>query len=207
MHRIKFKHLLVLSSTLSLVVIFLRLLPLGTCRLSSFVFRELLYGSLFVVLLVVILVSSLYLWRRFIENRLAILPFIISVVTLLVVLIVPSGSIVRDLIFRSRLNEYNEVVHLVQQGSIRTKNTHSNRVLLPPEYSHLSNCGGEILVDTHDDITRVFFFTDYQPGWNSFGGYLYRLDGKPAQPGDFSLADWGCEEQQQEGWFFCIHYD
>lgn len=207
MHRIKLKHLLLLSCILGLVLIVFHLVPMNTCRLLTFVLRKLLSGILYTGFLLLTLVSFIYLFVRISETRLVMLPFIINITLLLSVLFGPSRELVRNWGFQSRLDEYNQVVGLVQSGDIGPESVYKSRVLLPPEYRHLSNCGGEILVDTDDDIVRVFFFTDYQPGWNSFGGYLYSADGKPAQPDDFSLGDWGCEEQQQKSWFYCIHYD
>ncbi len=129
-------------------------------------------------------------------------PLAINIGALLIVLLVPFTAIWLDAEFRAHRDEYHQVVELVEAGAIQPESHYL--ASLPPEYRHLSRGGGEIMIDTRDGVTRVFFFT-FAGVLDNFSGFIYRSDDNPPQAGDFG-ADWQQVEQKRAHWYFGASY-
>ncbi|MBN1878221.1 MAG: hypothetical protein JXA33_28640 [Anaerolineae bacterium] len=108
---------------------------------------------------------------------------VMNIGILLLVLFVPLDRFWLDLKFQFNQNLYNHIVELVEQGILKLND--GGYVSLPVEYSHLSACGGQVAVDTSDEVNRVFFFTSRDTFRSNFTGYMYRSDSKAPQPDDF----------------------
>ena len=147
-----------------------------------------------------ILASIVYVPIEFAEDPAkAFIPLAINIAVLLIIWFVPFTSIHLDSEFSSNWNDYNEVVKSVEEGEISPDD--QGHVLLPQEYRHLSKGGGEIMIDTSDGVTRVFFFT-FRGVLDNYSGVMYRSDDKPPQSGDFG-EDWEQVVQKRPHWFFC----
>lgn len=75
---------------------------------------------------------------------------------------------------------------------------------LPPEYRHLSQGGGEILVDTSDGVTSVFFYT-FREILDNFSGYMYGSNDTPPIQ-DFMGGDWAETTRKEPYWYFCASF-
>jgi hypothetical protein len=129
-------------------------------------------------------------------------PLVVNIGTLLIIQCVPFTAIWLDLEFRWNWKGYNKVIKLVEEGEIEAEDHYL--VTLPTEYRHLSKGGGQIMVNTRDDVTQVFFFT-FRGVLDNFSGYMYRSDDNPPQPGDLG-GDWKQVERKRPHWFFCASH-
>lgn len=160
--------------------------------------RPLLEGMQF-VLMAFILASLLYLFLRGHRLRLAAVPLVINVGTLIIVRLVPFETTWQELRFQWHWSSYNEVVNLVEQGAIQPDE--DGLAPLPARYRHLSQYEGKIQIERNDGVTGVFFFQSYHSPQN-FSGYLYRSDDILPQAGKFSHR-WRHVVQKRPRWFFC----
>jgi hypothetical protein len=88
---------------------------------------------------------------------------------------------------------------MVESGQL--KPNEYGRVELPPDYRYLSKGGGDIMVDTSDGITSIFFYT-YRGVLDNFSGYMYRSnDTHPIR--DFMGGDWAETTRKDRYWYFC----
>ena len=117
------------------------------------------------------------------EKFRAFIPFAISIITILIILFVPLTNIAVGWDFRANLKDREEVVAM-----IKTENLVSNKHLisLPKEYSHLSQGGGEIIVEREGDSLKVFFFT-FRGMLSGNNGFIYVSDDSEIQSSDFRM--------------------
>ncbi|KIL43121.1 hypothetical protein KR50_35240 [Jeotgalibacillus campisalis] len=116
---------------------------------------------------------------------------------------VPFNQIVLEMDFNMNKSERLEVVAQVQDGSLQPNVMHNSSLIrLPEEYSSLSNGGGEIVVEKHEDDYSVLFFT-FRGILDGFSGFVYS-NKKPetnAFGGDFKEV-----ERMAEDWYFVTSY-
>jgi hypothetical protein len=156
--------------------------------------------SLWAILGILTLISAIsapfdfriYSWKSF-------LPIIINGSTLLILLYVPFTTIRLSIEFTMNRNGYEYIIQMVESGQL--KPNEYGRVELPPDYRYLSKGGGDIMVDTSDGITSIFFYT-YRGVLDNFSGYMYRSnDTHPIR--DFMGGDWAETTRKDRYWYFC----
>jgi len=164
-----------------------------------------------VILAGLIFASIIYLAGHFKEkHNKALLPLIFNVGVLIISLLLAVKG--QDLQFALNKAAYHEVITLIEEGKIEMDER--GRALLPPEYRHLSSCGGGIQVNLNDGIARVFFFhrTDRTEFWDGvwFEGLVYRSDNQLPQQADYfteellGIGEWNCEPKEAS-WFYCTN--
>ena len=159
--------------------------------------------SLQLALIALIIGSLLYLMLQVSCGlKLAAVPLIINVGTLLIVRFVPFNGLWQEMRFQLHQADYEKVVQLVESGAIQPNEQGYAR--LPHRYRALVHDGDAIRVDKSDDVTRVFYYTKRNSQGN-FSGYYYRSDNKPPQPDDFD-GRWRYVAQKRPSWFFCSSY-
>ena len=159
--------------------------------------------SLQLGLVALIVGSLLYLMLRARDSvKLAAVPLVINIGTLLIVRFVPFGGLWQEMRFQSHWADYNEVVRLVESGVIQADE--QGFATLPSRYRALVHDGSAIRIDKSDGITRIFYYTKYQSQQN-FSGYFYRSDDNPPQPDDFN-GRWRYVVQKRPSWFYCSSY-
>ena len=115
--------------------------------------------------------SLLYLLLKAGENvKIAAVPLVINVGTLLIIRFVPFGSLWQELRFQSNMLRYEEVVQLVESGALQPDA--DGYATLPFRYRTLTNDGATIRIHTSDGVTRLFFYTNRHSAQN-FSGYFY----------------------------------
>ena len=156
---------------------------------------------LFLGQLFLLLVSAIRLVFRFRNLKDNLLPIGVNCSILLIVIFVPFTEIWLEAKFRSNWNGFNEVVTLVEDGTI--KPNEYRIAMLPEQYQYLS-IEGRILIDQDDEITKVFFFT-FSGVLDNYSGFIYRADDVPPQPFDLWTE---CKQlkEKRPHWYFCASY-
>jgi hypothetical protein len=147
--------------------------------------------------------SLLYLLLKAGENlKVAAVPLVINIGTLLIVRFVPFGNLWQELRFQGNMIRYEEVVELVESGALQPDT--DGYVALPFRYRTLTDDGDTVRIDTGDGVTRIFFYTSRQSPQN-FSGYFYSSDNNPPQTGEFN-GRWRYVVQKRPYWFYCSSY-
>ncbi len=136
------------------------------------------------------------------DAKLAAVPLIINIGTLLIVRFVPFNGLWQEITFQWRWADYNEVVHLVESGRIQPDE--QGYAPLPLRYRTLVKDGSVIRISAADGVTRIFFY-DKHTSPQIFSGYYFRSDNNPPQPGDFD-GRWRYVAQKRPYWFYCSSY-
>ncbi len=158
--------------------------------------------SLQLALVALIIGSLLYLLLRVGDGaKLAAVPLIINIGTLLIVRFVPFGGLWQEIHFQWLWADYNKVVQLVESGALRPDE--QGYIRLPLRFRALVT-DDVIRLDTSEGITRIFFYTKKNSSLN-FSGYLDRSDNSPPQTGDFD-GRWRYVVQKRPFWFYCSSY-
>jgi hypothetical protein len=203
-HRDKF--ILVLALVLSVVICAIGLTAMGWRCYSQSWFGGIVVCGMGLIGSGLILASIIYLVLTPRKNVWTVGPLVISICTILVFFSAwRFREAWQDFRFRSNLEAYRDIVQLVESGEIQPDE--HGFALLPEEYRHLSDCGGEIMIDSHNGVLRVFFFT-YRDIYDDFAGYLYRSDNKVPQSDDFPnrptpVRSWQWFREVEPHWFYC----
>ena len=159
--------------------------------------------SMQLVLVALIVGSLLYLLLRAGDSvKLAAVPLVVNIGTLLIVRFVPFDGLWQEMRFQWHWAEYNKVVQLVESGALQPDEQGYAR--LPLRYRALVHDGDSVRIEIHEDVTRIFFYTKKQSP-QAFSGYFYRSDNNPPQPGDFD-GRWRYVVQKRPSWFYCASY-
>ncbi len=160
-------------------------------------------ASLQLGLIAFIFGSLLYLLLKAGENlKVAAVPLVINIGTLLIVRFVPFGNLWQELRFQGNMIRYEEVVELVKSGALQPDA--DGYVALPFRYRTLTNDGDTVRIDNGDGVTRIFFYTSRHASQN-FSGYFYSSDNNPPQTGEFN-GRWRYVVQKRPYWFYCSSY-
>ncbi|WP_020619407.1 hypothetical protein [Paenibacillus daejeonensis] len=130
------------------------------------------------------------------------IPFIIQLVTLVLVLTVPFNALAVEWNDRAHRAKRETVVQMVQEDQLQPNVGHNPALIrLPSDYRHLSRGGGEIVVHEIDDNLQVLFFT-YRGIIGSMSGFVYSADGSP--PDDLAFGITQLLELKQFGpnWYW-----
>lgn len=170
---------------------------------SSYLWNNPVMTSLQLGLVAFIFGSLLYLLLKAGDSlKVAAVPLVINVGTLLIVRFVPFGSLWQEMCFQSNMLRYEEVIQLVENGVFAPDA--AGYAILPFRYRSLSDDGRTIRIETSDEATRIFFYTNRQTDKN-FSGYFYSADNNPPQTGQFD-GRWRYVVQKRPNWFYCSSY-
>jgi hypothetical protein len=153
------------------------------------------------VILIALLLASL-LYVLIVGNRnvkLAAVPLIINLWTLIIIQFVPFETMWERLRFRWNLPNYQQIIYLVETGQLQPDA--QGEVMLPAPYQYLSAHNGRILTRTHEGTIELIFFTRYNTP-QDFSGYFYRADDTPPTMNEFG-GRWRHVAQVRPNWFFC----
>jgi hypothetical protein len=109
-------------------------------------------------------------------------PIIIQIITILLLFFIPFNQIILDTDFKINKSEREEVVKMIKNGELKPNVSYNLSIIkLPKRYQHLSNGGGEIIVEKSGDNYNILFFT-YRGVLDNFSGFVYTSsDHKPAK--------------------------
>ncbi|KAA3663615.1 MAG: hypothetical protein DWQ04_09930 [Chloroflexi bacterium] len=164
--------------------------------------EPLLSGMTF-ILVAFILASGLFLAMRIsFDLKLAAIPLVINVGTMMIVQLVPFDSLWEELRFSWHQQSYVAIVEQIQQQQIQPNL--AGKALLPFRYRHLSDDAGQVWISQRDEQLFIFFPTEYA-GPQAFSGFLYQADNQLPQDGEFD-ANWRLVEEKRPFWFFCVSH-
>jgi hypothetical protein len=170
---------------------------------SSHLWNNPVMTSLQLGLIAFIFGSLLYLLLKAGENlKVAAVPLVINIGTLLIVRFVPFGGLWQEFRFQGNMLRYEEVVELVESGALAPDADGYAR--LPFRYRNLTDDNGTIRIDNSDGVTHIFFYASRHSPQN-FSGYFYSADGSPPQTGQFN-GRWRYVEEERPYWFYCSSY-
>lgn len=130
-------------------------------------------------------------------------PLTVQLLTILLWLFIPFTQIMLDLDFKMNKAEREEVVEMVEKGTLKPNVSHnSSLILLPEKYKWLSTGGGEIVIEKNGNF--VLFFT-YRGMLDNFSGFVYSPNDKKPSKHDFD-ADFQQIEKLDKNWYFVGSY-
>jgi hypothetical protein len=154
------------------------------------------HGFAFVVTLMTILsLRKGFQWK----------PILIQSTTIFLVIFFPFTQIVLDIDFKMNKSEREEVVKMVENGTLKPNVSHNSSLIqLPKKYDQLSKGGGEIVIEKSGDNYSVLFLT-FRGILDNFSGFVYSPNDKKPSPGDFR-GDFKQIEKLDENWYFVGSY-
>ena len=152
------------------------------------------------VLVAFLLGSAIYLLLHAGQGvKFAALPLVVNLGTLLLIQLVPFGSLWQDIQFRAQWSRYDAVVAQIESGELTADAI--GQIILPASYQQLAPVGGFVLTEEVDGVWRIFFPLRVTAD-GATTGYCYRSDNNPPQMGDFG-GNWRLVVEKQPFWFFC----
>ncbi|MFB5197598.1 hypothetical protein ACE198_22265 [Neobacillus sp. KR4-4] len=132
-------------------------------------------------------------------------PIVIQFITILLLFFIPFNQIVLDIDFKLNKSEREQVAEKVESGELKPNVSNNSWLIqLPKKFKHLSNGGGEIVVEKSGDGFNILFFT-YRGILDNFSGFVYTPnDQKPSKKafdGDFKEID-----KMGMNWYFVSSY-
>jgi len=167
------------------------------------VWTEPLLSGMKFILIAFILASALFLAVRIsFGMKLAAIPLVINVGTMMIIQLVPFDSLWEELRFSWQQQSYTAIVDQIQQQQIQPN--FEGKAPLPLHYRHLSDDAGQVWVSQRGEQLFIFFPTEYA-GPQAFSGFLYQANNQLPQDGEFG-AKWRLVEEKRPSWFFCVSY-
>lgn len=167
------------------------------------VFLEPFLELVIILIFLVSMISSVvYFIRHMRKERFrAIIPFTISIITILIVWFVSFTNIILTCDFNMNLKDREKVVSMIHSGELVSNVSHNKSLIaLPKEYAHLSKGGGEVIVEREGDRLKVLFFT-FRGVLDGFSGFVYISDDSGLHDGGFS-TDFFQIEKKKEHWYW-----
>jgi hypothetical protein len=131
----------------------------------------------------------------------ALLPFLINIITFLLVVYVPFTDIWLYLDFQTNFAERKQVISLVESGELKPNVSYTDTLIaLPEEYKNTSKGGGDILLEKKGDKKMILFFT-FRGISDNFSGFVYSPDNQKPSSGDFS-GDFKQIKKIKDRWFW-----
>lgn len=149
-------------------------------------FVEIIVWGFFCIILISSLGVGAFRFKK--EKQKAFVPFIINLITILVVIFVPFTRLTTTFDFWFHIRARENIIEMIQHKELVPNVSYNEElIVLPKKYSALSKGGGEVLVQTSTSTLHVFFFT-FRGVVDNFSGFIYRSDDAYPSEGDF-----GCE--------------
>ncbi len=164
-------------------------------------------GVLWLTYLVVVIWSVAHFYWNIHRWRVASLPLLVCIVLFGIVTLVPITQLWIRYNFVANKAVREDIVRKVFDGTLRPNVAHnSSLIALPADDSQVSMGGNEIVVEKHDGITYVFFFT-FRGILDNYAGFIHVPDGgNPALFDDLDEADRTELVPFDEHWFYVSHH-
>lgn len=164
-------------------------------------------GVLWLFYLVVAIWSAAHLTWNVQRWRVASLPLLVCIVLFGIVTLVPITQLWVRYNFAMNKLAREDIVRQVFDGTLQPNVAHNfSLIALAADVSYVSMGGNEIVVEKHDEITYVFFFT-FRGILNSYAGFIYVPNsGNPALFDDLNEANRTELVPFDEHWFYASHH-
>ncbi len=137
----------------------------------------------------------------------SVAPIGIQAVALLLVIYVPFTALWLKADYILNKAQREVVVAKVLNGQLKPNVEHNAGLIhLSGDYSGLSRGGDDIVVENHEGVTYVFFFT-FRGILDNYSGYLYVPDGGSAEKySDLSESDVTQIKHIENNWYLVSHH-
>jgi len=133
----------------------------------------------------------------------ALLPLIVSMITILILVFVPFSKIAIKINWISNYDARIKIVQMIESGELNTAMSEHGYVNLPNKYNYASE-GGKIIFSRNESRLFVFFFT-FQGILNNYSGFAYVSDNNKSSA---SLGGHQIEvKKMADYWFWCEAYN
>jgi len=132
-------------------------------------------------------------------------PFVIQLLTILLWLFFPFTQVMLDVDFKMNKSEREEVVAMVENGTLKPNVPNSpSTIHLPEKYEQLSKGGGEIFIEKKDNQYLILFLT-HRGVLDGFSGFVYSPEDKKPNQNDFD-GDIKEISKLDKNWYFVVSY-
>ena len=160
---------------------------------------------IFFVLLVLFMVMLIWSVVHFVVGLLKkrsviffMLPLVVNITVILLVIFVPFGKYGYTLWYLKNLDDYNEVVDMIEVGELYGA---EKFWILPEEYSYLSD-RGEIVMKESQEGFCVMFYTLRGLGITGSNGFVYCTEGAPLDIG-YTIET---KTKKSDNWYWVSTY-
>lgn len=201
MTNIKIHKIILISSLSSVMLILIQMLRWSLIETITPFLEPVIEVVLYGFFLATFIWAIIY----FIKNgksigKCAIIPFLIHVITLIIVCLVPFTTILINLDFSFNYADRQKIISLVESDNLKIDSSKGNSLVeLPSKYKHLSS-GGEIIVERNSSSTSILFYT-YRGVLENFSGFIYSSDSGFLQEEKFN-SDYKQIIKFREHWFW-----
>ena len=154
------------------------------------------------------IISSLTCLLKFKEiGRKSLAPIGIQVIAFLLVVYFPFTLLWLKADYILNKEQRNLVVSQVLNGELTPNIEHNSSLIhLDDTYSGVSRGGNDIVVESHEGLTYVFFFT-FRGILDNYSGYLYvPKGGSPEKYSDLNETDVTEIKHIENNWYLVSHY-
>lgn len=150
---------------LNIISIIFSFLLIITISFWDKLWSELWLISLFIGLpiligFIIVFIISVYYVLKDRKNKKYLIPFIINLITIMIIVFLPLNWMRTYISFEMNLNKFEKIVQMVEVNELKPNAKKNNSLVnLPREYRHLSVGGGQIIVMNIDDQKVIFFYT------------------------------------------------
>ncbi|WP_422124546.1 hypothetical protein DHX103_06925 [Planococcus sp. X10-3] len=188
--------LLCLSIFSCLLIVFLQFFQWNLVGIFTPFFMPFIWAFVYGFFLVIFIVSVIWLVKKKDWK-----PFGLQIITILLLLLIPFNQIALDRDFKTNKSERDEVIYKIQDGTFKPNVSYNPSLIhLPDQYEHLSNGGGDVVIENQDESYSVLFFT-FRGVLDGFSGFVYSPNGKKPQSGSFG-GDFKEIVKLDEFWYF-----
>ncbi len=154
------------------------------------------------------IISSLTCLLKFKDiGRKSLVPIGIQVIAFLLVVYVPFTFLWLKADYILNKEQRNVVVSQVLNGELTPNVEHNSSLIhLNDNYSGVSRGGNDIVIENHEGLTYVFFFT-FRGILDNYSGYLYvPKGGSPEKYSDLNETDVTEIKHIENNWYLVSHH-
>ncbi len=140
-------------------------------------------------------------------GRKSLTPIAIQVAALLLVIYVPFTMFWLKVDYAINKEQRGVVVTEVLNGQLKPNVAHNSSLInLDEHYSGLSRGGNDIVIEHHENLTYIFFFT-FRGILDNYSGYLYVPEGgAPEKYSDLDEAETTEIKHIESNWYLVSHH-
>ncbi len=153
-------------------------------------------------------ISSLTCLLKFKDiGRKSLVPIGIQAIAFFLVIYVPFTYLWLKADYMLNKEQRDMVVSQVLNGELTPNVEHNSSLIhLNDDYSGLSRGGDDIIIESHEGLTYVFFFT-FRGILDNYSGYLYVPEGgTPEMFSDLNEADMTEIKHVENNWYWVSHH-
>ena len=134
-------------------------------------------------------------------------PIAVQIITLLMVIYIPFTALWLKSDYIINKSQRNVIIKEVLSGKlVPNVEYNSSLINLGDKHSNISKGGNDIIVENHDDLTYIFFYT-FRGILEDYSGYLYVPEGgAPDKFKDLNEVQFTEIKHIEDNWYFVSHH-